>query len=342
MQAATVWAPAVPDILLRAKEMTNAPMREAVSTLPAQIRTIVEYHLGWVDASGRPESRGGKAVRPALAILSAEACSVPATTAIPGALAVELVHNFSLLHDDVMDEDRERRHRPTVWTLWGVGQAIIIGDALMTLALEILLERDEPETVAAARRLTADTAAMIRGQVQDTALEASSETTLADCKEMEANKTGALLACASSIGAILAGAPANVIEGLSKYGLHLGLAFQAIDDLLGIWGRPEITGKPAWSDVRQRKKSLPIVAALSNGKPQSEELRDLLSLEQFTESDVGSAVRLIEECGGRQRAEEEAEREMAAALAALEGVPIEPGARAEFVRLARFLGERDH
>ena len=334
--------PEPPAILARAKEITTPHLREAVRTLPSGIQQIVEYHLGWVDASGRPESRGGKAVRPALAILSAEAAGKPAAKGIPGAVAVELVHNFSLLHDDVMDGDRERRHRPTVWALWGVGQAIIAGDAMMTLAMQLLIDRDEPEAVAASRRLCADTAAMIVGQVEDAALETREEVTLEECRQMEAKKTGALLACASSIGAILAGAPPAVVEGLGEYGLHLGLAFQAVDDLLGIWGRPEVTGKPAWSDLRQKKKSLPITAALANPAREGGELRVLMARNELSESELGRAVGLIESCGGRDWTEAEAKRELGLALRALEGLPIASPARSEFAGLARFLGERDY
>lgn len=322
--------------------MVTPALKEAVDILPANIRPIVGYHLGWTDASGRPESRGGKVVRPALAILSAEAAGAPAAVGIPGAVAVELIHNFSLLHDDVMDADEERRHRPTVWKLWGVGQAIIVGDALMALAMQVLFDREEPTAVAASHRLLTDTAAMIAGQVEDAALEGRRDASLKECMDMEAKKTGALLACASSIGAILAGAPPTMVQSLSDYGLHLGLAFQAIDDLLGIWGQPEVTGKPSWSDVRRGKNSLPVAAALSSGLPDAEELSLLLTRRGLSEAELARAVELIECCGGRERTEAQAKAELTAALGALEDVPIEPRARAELVGLARVLGERDY
>lgn len=340
MRAAKTSPPA-PAILERAKELIAPSLREAVATLPVEIRHTVEYHMGWVNALGQPESRGGKAVRPALAILSAEACGARATTGIPGAVAVELVHNFSLIHDDVMDGDRERRHRSTVWALWGIGQATIVGDALMALGMQVLLGRDEPAAVSACRRLCADTASMIEGQAQDMALETRAEVTLEECTEMEAKKTGALLSCSSSIGAILASASPAIIQGLAEYGLHLGLAFQAVDDLLGIWGRPEMTGKPVWSDLRQRKKSLPVVAALSSGDPVSAELSELLTNGELSETQLRRAVELIEACGGRERTGAEARKHLSAALASVDRLPIEPQARAELIGLARFLGERD-
>jgi geranylgeranyl diphosphate synthase type I len=140
----------------------------------------------------------------------------------------------------------------------------------------------------------------------------------------------------------LAGADAEVVDALAEFGLHLGLAFQAVDDLLGIWGRPEVTGKPVWSDVRQRKKSLPIVSALCSGEPGSARLRNLLARPELSEAEVALAVTLIEECGGRKRAEEEARQELVLALSALEGAALQSAPRAELVGLARFLGEREY
>ena len=141
----------VTQVLERAREVTQPLMRDAVGRLAPSIRSVVSYHLGWTDAGGRPaEVSGGKGIRPALAVLSAEAAWADATVGAPGGVAVELVHNFSLLHDDLMDGDRERRHRPTVWALWGPSVALLSGDALATLAGEVLLSSDSP--AAASRR----------------------------------------------------------------------------------------------------------------------------------------------------------------------------------------------
>ena len=237
-------------------------LREAVDSLHPGIRHMVQYHMGWIDAAGKPDTRGGKAVRPAFAVLSAEAAGADASVAIPGAVAIELIHNFSLLHDDIMDQDRERRHRTTVWALYGVPAGIISGDAVMVLALDVLRRRPEPAAQEAWRRLLVDTAGMIAGQVEDLAFEDRPHATWDECVAMEEQKTGALLSCSACMGAILAGAPPTVVDGLAGFGRHVGLAFQAIDDLLGIWGSPQVTGKPTSSDLRQSKKSLPICGAL--------------------------------------------------------------------------------
>ena len=265
-------------LLERGRALSAPVLRAAVDRLAPPMDTVAAYHFGWIDAQGRPaDGDGGKAVRPALALLSAEAAGAPAEVGVPGAVAVELVHNFSLLHDDLMDGDEQRRHRDTVWKVHGPAQAILVGDALFALANEVLLELGTVEAGRATRRLTTASRKLIDGQAQDISYEHRERVTVEECLEMEGNKTGALLACAVSIGAVLGGADDRTADTLEAYGYHLGLAFQAVDDLLGIWGDPESTGKQTWSDLRQRKKSLPVVAALAAGGPASERLAELLA-----------------------------------------------------------------
>jgi geranylgeranyl diphosphate synthase type I len=267
----------VAEVLERAREVTLPLMQEAVAGLAPSIREVVSYHLGWTTATGEAaEMAGGKGIRPALAVLSAEAAWAEAEVGAPGGVAVELVHNFSLLHDDLMDGDRERRHRPTVWALWGASVALLAGDALCSLATAVLLGTANRRAPAAARALAEATSEMIAGQADDLAFERRRNVSVEECMAMSTAKTGALLGCAASIGAILAGAPEATVRALSDFGRHLGVAFQATDDLLGIWGEPATTGKPAGNDIRQRKKSMPIVAALAAGDDCSRELEMLL------------------------------------------------------------------
>jgi geranylgeranyl diphosphate synthase type I len=310
---------------------------------------VASYHFGWIDQTGRPaEGDGGKAVRPALALLSAEAAGAPAETGVPGAVAMELVHNFSLLHDDLMDGDEQRRHRDTVWKVHGPAQAILVGDALFALANEILLELGTPEAGRATRRLTTATRRLIDGQAQDISFEHRERVTVQECLDMEGKKTGALLACASSIGAVLGGASEADADTLEEYGYHLGLAFQAIDDLLGIWGDPASTGKQTWSDLRQRKKSLPVVAALAAGGPASEKLGELLAADAknpengaFSEEEFALRAALIEEAGGREWTSEEARRQYATAIAALDKMDMPEEIKRKLVGLADFVVVRE-
>ncbi|WP_199546080.1 polyprenyl synthetase family protein [Streptomyces sp. N35] len=332
-------------LLERGRTLATPVLRAAVDRLAPPMDTVAAYHFGWIDAEGRPsDGDGGKAVRPALALLSAEAAGAAPEVGVPGAVAVELVHNFSLLHDDLMDGDEQRRHRDTVWKVHGPAQAILVGDALFALANEVLLELDTVEAGRATRRLTAATRALIDGQAQDISYEHRERVTVEECLEMEGNKTGALLACAVSIGAVLGGADDKTADTLEKYGYHLGLAFQAVDDLLGIWGDPESTGKQTWSDLRQRKKSLPVVAALAAGGPASEELGRLLAadakandFENFSEAEFAHRAALIEKAGGREwtaggpRGHHPPAPEGIESAARREGARAQPAAPADFV-----------
>lgn len=334
----------VPEVLARGRHEIEPAVRAAVATLGPELRLPVAYHLGWTDADGRPTNGGGKGVRGALALLSAEAAGADAEVAVPGAVAIELVHNFSLLHDDVIDGDRERRHRPTVWALFGVGRAIIAGDALLTLALQVLHGSGPAREAAreAAAELIGGTALMIEGQADDMAFESRLDVGVGECLRMEGYKTGALLSCASSIGAILAGAPAPLVGALRDYGFQLGLAFQAVDDLLGIWGDPARTGKPRGADIAARKKSLPIVLALSADAPAADELRRILAADTIDAAAVDRGTALVEECGGRAATVDVARRHLDAALTALDGAGLDPQARTELTELAQFIIEREY
>jgi geranylgeranyl diphosphate synthase type I len=333
----------VPSSLLRGRELLVPALLAAMERLSPEVRRVASYHLGFADADGTPANGdGGKAVRPALSFLSAEAAGAPVSVGLPGAVAVELVHNFSLLHDDVMDRDLERRHRPTAWALFGVGPAILAGDALHTLAHQVLLEAPEtPQGVEAAAALARATADMIAGQGEDLGFESRLDVSVEECLQMCAHKTGALLSCAASIGAVLAGDSPAVVDALARFGLHLGLAFQAVDDVLGIWGRSEVTGKPAANDLRQHKKSLPVVAALAAGGPAAEQLARLLANGALSEDDVALGVQLVAEAGGRGVAISEAERQLDLALASLGRAPLEPHARDQLTEVARFVTARE-
>ena len=332
----------LPSSLARARDLVWPALRSAVYGLAPDIRPVAAYHFGWLEADGSPvENGGGKAVRPALALASAAAAGSPPASAVDGAVAVELVHNFSLLHDDIMDRDTERHHRATAWTIFGEPRALLAGDALVSLSTQVLLREPTKNRTRAAALLSDATARMIAGQSEDMASEGRLDVMPEETTAMHAAKTGALLSCASAIGAVLAGAPAAVVEPLARFGIQIGISFQAVDDQLGIWGRPELTGKPRWNDLRQRKSSLPVVAALESREPQVERLRELLSRAEACDAEIAEAAELVETLGGRRYAAEEAERRLELALSELQRAPIDAAARAELTELGRFIVERE-
>jgi geranylgeranyl diphosphate synthase type I len=334
---------ALPTTLLRAREMVDPALRAAVDRLDAESRRLARYHFGWTDADGRASNdNGGKAVRPAFALLSAQAAGATWRLGVPGAVAVELVHNFSLLHDDLMDGDAERRHRTTVWALAGAPAAILCGDALLALATQVLLDVGTLDAVEAARLLSSSTQELIRGQHDDLAFETRADVTVDECLAMASGKTGSLLACSAAIGAVLAGADGRTVTALSTYGAELGLAFQLVDDLLGIWGDPRATGKPVGSDLRARKKSLPVAWAITYGGTVGAELaRWLATPGPDTDDDVAAAAALVESAGGREWAAEEARRRLNLGEAALAGAGLDDDAHAELVALGRFIVTRE-
>jgi geranylgeranyl diphosphate synthase type I len=293
--------------------------------------------MGWADADGTPTSgNGGKGVRPAFALLSARLAGADPRVGVPGAVAVELVHNFSLLHDDVLDEDVLRRGRPTAWTVFGIGAAILAGDALVNAAIAAVSSHQ-----AATRRVVDTVDALIVGQCRDLAFETRDDVTIAEYHEMAAGKTGALFACAATIGAVLANAPAHVVDTLETFGRCLGIAFQAVDDLLGIWGSPEVTAKSNRSDLRRGKKTMPVLAALRSNHPAVPELAALLCRHDLGEPDLDRAADLIDEAGGRATTSDLADQQLAIAVASLDELDPEPAVRAEAVALARKLVNRD-
>jgi geranylgeranyl diphosphate synthase type I len=337
-----------PPVLGRARALVVPALRAAVDRLDGEyMRKIAAYHLGWLDAQGQPVSGdgvGGKAIRPTLAVLSAEAGGGSASDGVAAAVAVELVHNFSLLHDDIMDRDVERRHRPTAWVVFGEGQAILAGNAMLTAAIDVLVRDGEAGQRSLACLLSA-VESLISGQSADLALGSlgnGDEVALDDVLAMEAGKTAALLACSASIGAIAVGAPASVADGLASYGYELGMAFQLVDDILGITGDAATTGKSSSSDVRAGKRSAPIVAALTSGTAASKLLARLLADGLPTsDDDVTYATKLIDEAGGLDWAAQEADRRLALALGHLENTAAPAGTTSDLAALARYVVERD-
>jgi geranylgeranyl diphosphate synthase type I len=258
--------------LTRLGELTDGWIRAAiaanVSPKAERLGAMLEYHFGWRDEHLQPLSMAapaGKKLRPALVLLVSQAvCGEITPAARDAAAAVELIHNFSLIHDDIQDRSDLRRHRRTLWSLWGMPQGINAGDALFALAQIIAVRGGTPLAAEIAAELNATTLLLAEGQFLDIDLQ-QGETmpSQAAYETMITRKTGVLFACACRLGAIAAGASLEVRDAYAAYGLELGLAFQEQDDLLGVWGRSSDTGKPDAADIVERKRGLPAAMALS-------------------------------------------------------------------------------
>ena len=311
---------------------------------------MIRYHLGWAareaapQATGDRPASGGKRIRPILCLLACEVVGGEASLAAPAAAGIELVHAFALLHDDVADRDEVRRAQPTVWRLWGIGQAITAGDAIYALANLAVSRLDSsrvPATTVATvqRELNEAALALCEGQQLDLSYEGRSDLRVGDYLEMIAGKTAALFAAATSIGAQIGGAAQETAEHLGRFGHHVGLAFQIRDDILGLWGDPADLGKPVGSDLRRNKRSLPILHAVTTTEPRGE-LAARLAGGVANDEEASALAAQIEDAGSRAFCEDLARESLGRALEELAGV----GLRDESVRdlriLAGYLAER--
>lgn len=336
-----------PEILARCRALVRPALGRAVRQLHPWHAEITAFSLGWDGPDGRgvPGAQG-KGIRQALTVLGAEAVGAKAQSAVRGAVAVELIHTFSLLHDDIMDGDETRRQRATAWKAYGTGPAVLAGDALFALAVQTLADAPGAHCVPAVRLLSATLNDLVRGQADDLLFESRPWTGPDAVRPHEyrlvaERKTGALLGCAAGLGAVLGGAGRTEADALTAAGRHLGVAFQAMDDVLGIWGDPEVTGKPVHSDLRRQKKTYPVLTALAAGDRAALELGALLRTgEPLDDNAARRAAGLVEKAGGRSATVAEAHRHLENARACLESVALEPDAVGELLALLPFLVER--
>jgi len=230
-----------------------------------QFHEMLTYHMGWTGEGAGPEATG-KRIRPLLVLLTSASCGVDWQAALPAAAAVELVHNFSLVHDDIQDNSPKRRGRDTVWTKWGAPMAINVGDALFVTSSQAIMDLKNnyaAEVVVQAAEVLHNTCLeLTRGQFLDMSYEERKDLGVEDYWPMISGKTSALLSACCQIGALLGGTDEETQESYRSFGHFLGLAFQVQDDILGIWGDEKLTGKSAASDLVEGKNSLPVLAGL--------------------------------------------------------------------------------
>ena len=297
------------------EELQQAVMRADGPGLEG-LRAMLFYHMGW-EGEGAGKHARGKRIRPLLVLLTAAAAGVNWRCALPAAAAAELVHNFSLIHDDIEDNSPLRRSRPTVWYKWGIPQAINTGDAMFTLAHLALLRLEEsasPVTALQAAGILQQTCLhLTQGQYLDIAYEARGDLNLDAYWLMVRGKTAALLSACTELGALVAGVSDEQRMAYADFGRSLGLAFQALDDLLGIWGDSNLTGKSAESDLLAGKKSLPVLYGLSKEGPFASRWEQ----GAFTSEEVPALADLLEQEGARTYTQEAAARHTQEAIHSL-------------------------
>jgi geranylgeranyl diphosphate synthase type I len=285
-----------PLLLSRHRSTISAFMRAHAAAPNSLSGKMVAYHMGWADKDGREIFvKTGKLVRPSLCLWAAAACGASTAQALPSACAVEWFHNFTLVHDDIQDGDRKRHGRETVWSIWGIPQAINAGDAMQTLAfLSMSAAGTHPErTLRAVKAIGRAGLTVIEGQCLDMHLEARGDATLRAYLRMVNAKTGALLGAALESGALMAGADEERARVFARAGRLLGTAFQMRDDWLGAYGDPAKTGKSAEADARSGKMTFPAVAKLRMGLDEAHaERATRLAAQRYAEKSVRAISRL--------------------------------------------------
>ena len=345
---------------------------ELATGLDEWMQGALSYHFGWVDDQFRPITNGnsGKKLRPVMALLAYQGAletlqpgtgeNADLTPALPLAASLEMIHNYSLIHDDIEDGDRSRHGRTTLWAVWGKPKAINAGDCLDMLAYRALyrsLEKGLPaeRVLQLARNITDTSVKLTLGQHADMSFEDNLAVTPEMYLEMIGGKSAALISCATYCGALVALDPANQanqarLDHFARFGEQIGLGFQIRDDILGIWGLTSKTGKPSGSDIRRRKKSLPVLYALSNAAPglKAKLLELYRSAEPVMPEQEQFVMEALEKTGAREFAQQQAGQFKQAALEALTqaaGGAVELANNPPLRRLqelSTFLVERDY
>ena len=302
-------APAdLPSVLSEYRDFVENALQEEIPEQNIAPYTSLRYHMGWCDKDGNPRNDAeGKRLRPALLLLACQAAGGAMESALAAASAIELIHNFSLIHDDIEDRDVQRHHRPTLWTIWGEPKALNAGSVMFNLAFLAPSQSQKiprERLLYASSRLTQSSLEMIEGQYLDISFEQRLDVTTDQYLDMISRKTGALISCALEVGAFIGSGDRETASLMAKAGRHLGNLFQIRDDMLGVWGDPSVTGKAVGSDILRKKKSFPVVHALENGDDSTiKSIKEVLGKESIDEADVQQVLDMLEETGSKERAE---------------------------------------
>jgi geranylgeranyl diphosphate synthase type I len=336
------------DLQERYGALIEAEMRQALAGRGLAHYGLMRYHLGWEDRDGRSHQWfRGKMLRPLLCLATCEAVGGDREHALPAAAALELLHNFSLIHDDIEDGSPQRHGRDTVWQVWGIPQAVNAGDGMFALANVTLHRLSEvglaaQQVMAVARLLGEASLHLCEGQYRDLSYEQRLDVGCDDYLEMVGGKTAALMAASAASGALIGDAPDTVVSLFQEFGRNLGFAFQIRDDILGIWGEAEETGKPTGEDIRGRKKSFPVVYAFEQAAAADRDaLRAIYQKSDMDDNDVATVSAILQRLGAHAHSQNKAAEHAARALHHLEGLEIAPERRRDLEALADYFVNRE-
>ena len=344
-------APSLPGFFSRYQDRIDDALRAELVGLEPDIYDIHRYYMGWQEIDGSDSnSTGGKRMRPTLALLAADAVGGDLGRATPIAVALEYVHNFSLIHDDLEDMDRVRHHRPTVWAVWGEPAAIVSGNAMLKIADTAAWKLrsvgvEESVALEAEAVLTSHYLKMMEGQYLDISFETEESVSVDQYLDMIERKTGALIEASIYLGGLVAprsGPDRQKATALKAIGHDLGRIFQIRDDVLGVWGGVE-TGKPVGADIKRKKKALPAVHALSRSTgANADRLKEIFRNEGDLEiEDVHVVLEVMEDLGTQAYCQSMAEERWVECKRMIESIELSGSTAAEFAELGEFLLVRE-
>ncbi len=339
---------ALPSMFDQYGDLIQGALRNNLDLRGSAVYDMLRYYMGWADETGAPiAAMTGKAVRPTLCLFGCEAVGGYVNHAIPAAVALEFIHNFSLVHDDIQDEDETRHNRKTIWAVWGKPKALVSGNVLR-VAADIALHSLEREgippsrSVAAVALLTESYLEMIEGQYLDLSYEGRRDIGMEDYLRMISRKTGALIRCSLNLGATVGTDDAQMIAALRECGRALGYVFQIRDDALGVWGEEAITGKPVGSDIRRKKNSYPVVYTLETASGEDRRrISEMYAKPELDDGDVESVLAIMDKIGARERAQADAARWADRAMSAVAPLEFSRQSRERIEEFTHFLLVRD-
>ncbi len=342
--------PGINGILNKYTSDIERAIKDALTGAPPFIRGVINYHFGWVDQNFEPASfESGKMLRPTLCLLVFDALTGSHKDALPVAAAIEMIHNFTLIHDDIEDNDLERRGRPTAWAIWGKPLAINVGDFLYTLAFKCTYQLNSTQftaerTLATLGLITESCLKLTAGQDLDLRFEQIQDVSTDMYLDMVYKKTGALLEAAVLSGAILGAADEEIIKNYRAFARNIGLAFQVRDDILGIWGDVAKTGKSTDNDLRRKKKTLPVIYTLNKSTGQRrEKLRALYANpEPLSDAQIEFVRESLKWADACNYAQNKANGYIETAFSALNRINVSNQAQSELEAVAKFLVYRSH
>ena len=336
----------LPPVFTRHQAVVGAALRAELDGRTLPIYDSLRYYMGWADVHGTlTHSPEGKRLRPTLCLLACEAVGGDPTDALPAAVAIELVHNFSLIHDDIEDGDRTRHHRPTLWVVWGEPTALVAGNNLLAIsdmATQRLRDAGLRTAIKAGHILTERYLSMLEGQYLDIAYEGRTDVTVDEYLMMIERKTGALIEGAVELGALVgAGGSGEVVEGLRAVGDDFGRIFQIRDDVLGIWGGPAL-GKPIGADITRKKNSLPVVHVLEHARGgEQRELQRIYAGDKISANDLERVLEVMDGLGTQRWCQAQAETRWSRARKRLASLQLSSDATREFLELGEYLLVRE-